>query len=86
MKKIILATLAAAALVACAKEDVVVAPKGEAIAFNNAFIDNSVRSIDPSITKDGNNALAGFVVYGTTLGDHDGAQTVNIFILLKFVF
>ena len=79
MKKIILATLAAAALVACAKEDVVVAPKGEAIAFNNAFIDNSVRSIDPSITKDGNNALEGFVVYGTTLGDHDGAQTVNIF-------
>lgn len=79
MKKIILATLAAAALVACAKEDVVVASKGEAIAFNNAFVDNTTKAIDPSITNDGDNALEGFVVYGTTKGDHDGAQTVNIF-------
>ena len=76
MKKIILATLAAAALVACAKEDVVVASEGETIAFNNAFIDNSVRSVDPSTTKDN---LEGFRVYGTTEGDHTGAQIVNIF-------
>ena len=80
MKKIILATLAAAALVACAKEDVVVAPKGEAIGFANAFIDNSVRSIDPSITNEGTNALQSFVVYGTTTAKaEDGGATVNIY-------
>ena len=79
MKKIILATLAAASLVACAKEEVVVAPKGEAIAFNNAFVDNATKAIDPSITNSGANALEGFKVYGTTLGDHNDAQVVNIF-------
>ena len=76
MKKIILATLAAAALVACAKEDVVVAPKGEAIAFNNAFVDGTTKAIDPSLTT---TSLKGFKVYGTTKGDHNGAQIVNIF-------
>lgn len=76
MKKIILATLAAAALVACAKEDVVVASKGEAIAFNNAFVDNTTKAIDPSTTTDN---LMGFQVYGTTEGDHDDAKIVNIF-------
>lgn len=76
MKKIILATLAAAALVACAKEDVVVAPKGEAIAFNNAFVDGTTKAIDPSVTTE---TLMGFKVYGTTKGDHDGAKVVNIF-------
>ena len=77
MKKIIIATLAAAALVACAKEEVVVAPKGEAIAFNNAFIDNSIRSVDPSIN---NSTLEKFVVYGTTTAKaEDGGATVNIY-------
>ena len=77
MKKIILATLAAAALVACAKEDVVVAPKGEAIAFDNAFVDNTTKAIDPSITT---KTLTSFVVYGTTQGDHaDDAPIVRIF-------
>lgn len=76
MKKIILATLAAAALVACAKEDVVVASKGEAIGFTNAFVDNTTKAMDPSLTT---TSLKGFKVYGTTTGDHAGAQTVNIF-------
>lgn len=77
MKKIILATLAAAALVACAKEDVVVAPKGEAIAFNNAFVDNTTKAINPSLT---NTSLKGFLVYGTTKGDHaTDAKVVNIY-------
>lgn len=77
MKKIILATLAAAALVACAQEDVVVAPKGEAIAFDNAFVDNTTKAIDPSITT---STLDKFLVYGTTQGDHDvNAPIVCIF-------
>ena len=77
MKKIILATLAAAALVACAQEDVVVAPKGEAIAFDNAFVDNTTKAIDPSITT---STLDNFLVYGTTQGDHAvNAPIVRIF-------
>lgn len=76
MKKIILATLAAAALVACAKEDVVVAPKGEAIAFNNAFVDGTTKAMNPSYTTE---SLKTFNVYGTTKGDHTDAKVVNIF-------
>ena len=77
MKKIILATLAAASLVACAQENVIDSAKPEAIAFNNSFVDNTTKSIDPSITNDN---LAGFLVYGTTQGDHSpSADVINIF-------
>lgn len=76
MKKIILATLAAASLVACAKEEIVVAPKGEAIAFDNAFVDNTTKAIDPSVTT---KTLKKFVVYGTTKGDEQNAPVINIF-------
>lgn len=77
MKKIILATLAAASLVACAQENVIDSAKPEAIAFNNSFVDNTTKSIDPSITNDN---LEGFLVYGTTQGDHaDDADVINIF-------
>lgn len=77
MKKIILATLAAASLVACAQENVIDSAKPEAIAFNNSFVDNTTKSIDPSITTDN---LGGFLVYGTTKGDHDvNADVINIF-------
>ena len=76
MKKIILATLAAASLVACAKEEIVASTNGEAIVFDNAFVDNTTKAIDPSITTA---TLEGFLVYGTTLGDHTGAETINIF-------
>ena len=76
MKKIILATLAAASLVACAQENVIDSANGEAIAFNNSFVDNTTKSIDPSITNDN---LEGFLVYGTTQGDHDNADVINIF-------
>ena len=76
MKKIILATLAAASLVACAQENVIDSAKPEAIAFNNSFVDNTTKSIDPSITNDN---LEGFLVYGTTEGDHSEADVINIF-------
>ena len=78
MKKIILATLAAASLVACAKEEIVASTNGEAIVFDNAFVDNTTKAIDPSITTT-NGKLEGFQVYGTTTGNHDGAAPVNIF-------
>ena len=76
MKKIILATLAAASLVACAQENIVASSNGESIAFTNAFVDNTTKSIDPSVTTEN---LRGFLVYGTTEGNHDGAATINIF-------
>ena len=48
MKKLFFGILAMAALAACSTEEAIVTPKGEAIAFGNAFVDNSVRAIDPS--------------------------------------
>ena len=76
MKKIFFGILAMAAFAACSNEEQIAAPQGEAIAFNNSFVDNTTKSIDPSITTDN---LGGFLVYGTTQGDHDGAGVINIF-------
>ena len=72
MKKILFSVLAIAALAACSNEEQIAAPKGEAIAFGNAFVDNSVRATsanDPSYTT---NSLHAFNVYGAVNG-------VNIF-------
>lgn len=74
MKRLIFATLAAAALVACATEDTIVTPQRDAIAFDNAFVDGSTKAIDPSITT---GSLEGFKVYGTITGSDNVA--VNIF-------
>ena len=74
MKRLIFATLAAAALVACATEDTIVTPQRDAIAFDNAFVDGSTKAIDPSITTD---SLKAFKVYGTITGGNGVA--VNIF-------
>ena len=61
MKKTIFTVLAAVALVACAKEEVVTVNQ-EAIAFENAFVDNATKSVnDPSFT---NSNLNDFAVYG----------------------
>ena len=59
MKKIIIAVLAVAAMVACSKEQTVVAPKGDAIGFST-FVDNATRATD--ITKDN---LVDFGVYAS---------------------
>ena len=75
MKKIFVAMMAMAALAACSNEETLSFDK-EAIGFSNAFVNNSVRSIDPSIVT---GTLDSFLVYGTTKGNHDGAQVVNIF-------
>ena len=74
MKRLIFATLAAAALVACATEDTIVTPQCDAIAFDNAFVDGSTKAIDPSITT---GSLESFKVYGTITGSNGVA--VNIF-------
>ena len=51
MKKLFVVALAAMAMVSCVNEDVVSVKGGDAIAFDNAFIDNSTRAaVDPSTT------------------------------------
>lgn len=62
MKKIFIAVLALAAVAACNKTEVVSVSEGNAIAFDNAFVDNATKSVnDPSITKA---TLKDFAVYG----------------------
>ena len=78
MKKIFVAVMAMAAFAACSNEEQIAAPQGEAIAFGNAFVDNSVRAganevTDPSYSTNGKGvALEAFNVYGAVNG-------VNIF-------
>ena len=63
MKKIILAALAIAALASCNKTEVVGVTEGNAIAFDNAFVDNATKSVyDPSFTN--SNLFNDFAVYG----------------------
>ena len=67
MKKLFTILAVAATLASCAKEDVVREAAREAIGFDNAFVENSTRSVvDPSYT---NTKLFGnFGVFGTVEG------------------
>ena len=59
MKKLFTILAVAAAVVACQKNETIALDNGEAIAFGNAFVENSVRA-DYSSTD-----LKGFTLYGT---------------------
>lgn len=62
MKKTLLLVAAAVALVACSNEETVRQSAPEAIGFDNAFVENSTRSVnDPSLTAA---TLTDFTVYG----------------------
>lgn len=77
MKKTLFAIFAAASLLACSKSQVIETLTPEAIAFDNAFVDNATKSNDAfTITT---NDLKEFQVYGTTQGDEDGSTLVPIF-------
>lgn len=66
MKKIFVAMLALAAATACSNDEIVNVNR-EAIGFDNAFVNNSVRSVnDPSYTD--TNLFADFAVYGFVEG------------------
>lgn len=78
MKKVFLSILAVAALASCAQEDVVYNTPGNAIAFDNAFVGNTTKAIDPSITTESIKEKK-FYVWGNTKGDHDGSKIVPIF-------
>ena len=60
MKKIFIAMMAMATFAACATEDTIVTPKGNAIAFGDAFVDNSTKAI-----YDADNKLDAFTVWGS---------------------
>lgn len=69
MKKLLILGVAALGFAACVQENVVETPLGDAITFENAFIDNATRAaVDPSTTT---NTLAGFDVWGF-VKEYDG--------------
>lgn len=76
MKKILISMLAVAALVSCSKEESIRVDQGEAIAFGNAFVDNSTRATDPSYS--GTADFTSFQVWGTVKAN-DAATPVAIF-------
>lgn len=77
MKKYLFLAVAATAMMAsCSNDEVVEMAQGEAIAFDNAFIDKSTRSIDPSITTE---TLGEFKVYGCVANGADASGATNIF-------
>lgn len=78
MKKLSLILLSIAGLAACNKTEIITVDKGEAIAFADAFVDNSTKTTtDNSFSSE--NLPGNFLVYGTTQGDETGAQLVQIF-------
>ena len=64
MKKLFIAILGAAAVAACSQDMTLETPKGAAIAFDNAFVNNSTRATD--ITKA---TLNDFGVYGSVVNN-----------------
>jgi hypothetical protein len=75
MKKTLFAVLALAAVAACNKAEVVEQSAANAIAFDNAFVDNAVKSVsDPSFTNA--NMFTDFAVFGFVEGAtlFDGTQ------------
>lgn len=74
MKRLILTLSAVAAIVSCSKDDIVSQSSQQAIAFADAFVENSTRAIDNSYT---NSNLTEFEVYGTITNKSN--QTANIF-------
>ena len=77
MKKIFIAIVALAAATACSNSEIVSVNR-EAIGFDNAFVNNSVRSVvDPSLTA---STLNDFAVYGFVEGAvlFDGVRVAKV--------
>lgn len=77
MKKILVLALAAAAMVGCSNDEVIGLNR-EVIGFDNAFVDNTTRLTDPSVTT-ANITSETLNVWGTTQGDEAGEGLVQIF-------
>ena len=79
MKKIFIAMMAVAAFAACSTEEQIAAPKGDAIAFGDAFVDNATKAIDSTFANNGTgvNELTQFDVYGIV--ENAAGKVANIF-------
>ena len=75
MKKFLFLAIAAAAMTSCSQDEVLEVAQKEAIAFNNGFINNATRAIDPSVT---NTTVSQFNVWGTVTAEA-GTATTAIF-------
>lgn len=74
MKKLLFAVLATATLAACTQEELVSINQGDAITFDNAFIDNATRAaIDGTYTTA---TLNEFEVYATITTPTDGVANI----------
>ena len=73
MKKLFIGILAMAAMAACATEDTIVTPQGQAIAFGDAFVDNATKAIIASA-----NDIQGFTVFGNVKGTGQGASANTV--------
>lgn len=76
MKKFFLSVLCVAAVVSCAKDEVITADK-EAITFENAFVDNATKAAYDGSYNNSN--LSEFQVYATITGTGSNEGTANIF-------
>lgn len=78
MKKILIATLATVAMVACSNDELISQAAPEAITFDT-FVENATRSkVDPSLTLEGLKAEnVGFGVYGFVTGDDTNAASTT---------
>ena len=65
MKKLFVGILAMAAFAACATEDTIVTPQGQAIAFGDAFVDNATKAIIADA-----NGINNFTVWGNVTGSN----------------
>ena len=66
MKKILITLAALATIAACNKAEVVEAPKGDAIAFGDAFVDNATKAIYETAAN-----VQGFSVWGNVKGTNE---------------
>lgn len=77
MKKILFALCAVATFASCTKNEVLSYDQ-EAIGFDNAFVDNSTRSVvDPSFST--SNMFSDFAVYGFVKGSSTDATSATVF-------
>ena len=72
MKKILFSVLAMAAFAACSNEEQIAAPKGQAIAFGDAFVDNATKAI-----YDDADDIKGFTVFGNVAAKVAEGETPN---------
>ena len=77
MKKLFIAIAALAAMTSCSQDEVMEVAEKQAISFNNGFINNATRAIDPSYGTTGKD-LTSFNVWGSVQGANQNSK-VSIF-------